>query len=519
MAHAQLDVYSHGVKFSRYSLRFAHLLGEYMRQHCLQTVKRRDKRSGRMVTEALNTFAAARSDYSEVYLLKSQLPVFFEFAHKRGYSREHMDIIEHPIVPGIKVSFNKIWKFEWKEEQPQWLEYMTNAKGYSLNTAQTGKGKSAMSMEMIYRRGVRTAMILSPKYMKNWHGSLFGFFDFEEGEIIEVRGKDPKKPPHPKIPVYSMEEFQDAVDHGLEFKIVIISINLMQRYISDYEANNCIAPYTYAPSELWQKCGIGLLVHDEAHEWLHFLYKVQCYANVPEIIYLSATVENDDAFIERMYTLMFPMQGRYNGGAWDKYIVSTAVTYALTSTEKVRYKGFGGSYSHILFEQSIMKHERLKKAYYDFIFKVITNGFMNAYQEGMKMLVYCASVEMCQSLAHYLGERLPMLTVGAYTQKEDFETLFDNDVSVTTVKSAGTGIDLPDLVFTFMTLAMGSRQGNIQVLGRLRKLRGKFEGLTPNFYYLVCRDIEAHRKYHQKKVENFSDKVLTQRIIDTDFEL
>ena len=876
MKLARIDVFSHGMRLSGYGLRFAHLIGHYLRDRCLHLRKRRDPRTRRMVTDTINTYAAARSDYSEVYLLREQLKSFLDFIFSRGIRKEWLEIVYHDPVPGKEVEFVKKWKFPWREDQQEWLEYMNGGKDtpfrMSLNTAQTGSGKSlinstpvkvpggwrqlgdlkigdtitaangrptkvtnifdhkakqlyeivfadgrrveacgehlwacmrpnwgwdknnpypmrvintlemirilelsnkrlyipycesehtpdadlpldpyvlgvllgdghliasptittpddfilnkvlsrlpddceiryrskydyavtktpaamlinkgglsetasaldqlglmgkrawekfvpkqymmashrqrceilaglidtdgtvdkggsivfctsskqlsddviylvrsiggyarlrikqpyytykgerhkgrlaymvtirykrpheivtlpkklercpvdgqyfesmlrvlsikpsrvadarcitiddpsalfvvkdfivthntAMSQEIVFRRGVRTGIILSPRYMPGWRSSLLNFFGMEPGDVIEIRGNAKEDPPHPDIPRYSMLEFQTLVEQGeLDFKIALFSLNMFQRYIADYEKNNCVAPYAFHPAEFWEKTGIGLLIHDECHEALHFLFKVKCYASIPEIIYLSATAVSDDPFIERMLYLMYPKEARYAKGEYKKYIAVNAVTYRLRSTDKVRYKGFGGSYSHTIFEQSIMKNKQLKLAYFNFIYTVIIKGFMNQYQEGMKMLVYCATVDMCKSLSHYLSERIPELEIGPYTAEEDFMVLLDNDISVTTVKSAGTGIDLPDLVMTFMTLAMGSRTGNIQVLGRLRQLKGKFEGMTPTFWYLVCTSIEAHRKYHQRKVEFFSDKVLTQRVIDEDFEL
>ena len=753
MKLARIDVFSHGMKLSGYGLRFAHLIGHYLRDRCLHLRKRRDPRTRRMVTDTINTYAAARSDYSEVYLLREQLKSFLDFIFSRGIRKEWLEVVYHDPVPGKEVEFVKKWKFPWREDQQEWLEYMDGGKDtpfrMSLNTAQTGSGKAvrlttpvkvpggwkpigelqlgdqvigadglptnvtaifdhddiqlyaiffedgrmveacgdhlwrctdpdkvlstdeimeclydrptrprpirirlyepkelvgleefkamvkgrcelriengqaylavrtvdsqitakvwelayqlggiaykcpidsytmktliyhsdllklipdgveipddlpvnrlpglaidsivptvkakarcitvdndeslyvikdhivthntAMSQEIVFRRGVRTGIILSPRYMPGWRSSLLNFFGMEPGDVIEIRGNAKEDPPHPDIPRYSMLEFQTLVEQGeLDFKIALFSLNMFQRYIADYEKNNCVAPYAFHPAEFWEKTGIGLLIHDECHEALHFLFKVKCYANIPEIIYLSATAVSDDPFIEQMLYLMYPKESRYAKGEYKKYIAVNAVTYRLRSTDKVRYKGFGGAYSHTIFEQSIMKNKQLKLAYFNFIYTVIIKGFMNQYQEGMKMLVYCATVDMCKSLSHYLSERIPELEIGPYTAEEDFTVLLDNDISVTTVKSAGTGIDLPDLVMTFMTLAMGSRTGNIQVLGRLRQLKGKFEGMTPTFWYLVCTSIEAHRKYHQRKVEFFSDKVLTQRVIDEDFEL
>ena len=753
MKLARIDVFSHGMRLSGYGLRFAHLIGHYLRDRCLHLRKRRDPRTRRMVTDTINTYAAARSDYSEVYLLREQLKSFLDFIFSRGIRKEWLEIVYHDPVPGKEVEFVKKWKFPWREDQQEWLEYMNGGKDtpfrMSLNTAGTGSGKAlalhtpvkvpdgwkpigelqvgdqvigadglptnvtaifdhddiqlyaiffedgrmvescgdhlwrctdpdkvlstdeimeclydrpsrsrpvrirlyepkelvgleefkavikghcelrvengqaylavktvdssitakvwelshqlgciaykcpinsytmetaiyhsdlaklipdgitipnnlpvnrlpglaidsiiptvrakarcitvdnderlyviqdyivthntAMSQEITFRRGVRTGIILSPRYMPGWRSSLLSFFGMEPGDVIEIRGTAQADPPHPDIPRYSMLEFQTLVEQGtLDFKIALFSLNMFQRYITDYEKNNCVAPYVFHPVEFWEKTGIGLLIHDECHEALHFLFKVKCYANIPEIIYLSATAVSDDPFIERMLYLMYPKDARYAKCEYKKYIAVNAVTYRLRSTDKVRYKGFGGAYSHTIFEQSIMKNKQLKLAYFNFIYTVIIKGFMNQYQEGMKMLVYCATVDMCKSLSHYLSERIPELEIGPYTAEEDFMVLLDNDISVTTVKSAGTGIDLPDLVMTFMTLAMGSRTGNIQVLGRLRQLKGKFEGMTPTFWYLVCTSIEAHRKYHQRKVEFFSDKVLTQRVIDEDFEL
>ena len=93
-----------------------------------------------------------------------------------------------------------------------------------------------------------------------------------------------------------------------------------------------------------------------------------------------------------------------------------------------------------------------------------------------------------------------------------------SNIIVSTLKSAGTAIDIPGLKMTVMTVAVGSRQANEQAVGRLRVLK-QWPDEQPEFIYLVCADVPSHLEYHRHKKEVLSDKILSLKEYHTPYKI
>ena len=151
------------------------------------------------------------------------------------------------------------------------------------------------------------------------------------------------------------------------------------------------------------------------------------------------------------------------------------------------------------------------------ITSVVQTTYIKRRKEGHRMLFFAASVDMCKVIAAHLKGILPGLKISSYTADDDYEVLLDNDISVSTLGSSGTGVDIPGLTTVLMTTSVGSRQANSQAVGRLREL--PWPDITPEFLYLVCQDIPKQMEYHERKVDNLRDKVLAQRVMVTNFKV
>ena len=112
---------------------------------------------------------------------------------------------------------------------------------------------------------------------------------------------------------------------------------------------------------------------------------------------------------------------------------------------------------------------------------------------------------MCTELTEYMRKKYPRLDVRRYDEDDEFENLIDADVSVSTMQSSGTAVDIPNLTTVIMTTAMASSQGNIQGFGRLRALKN--DNTKTDFLYFVCEDIPKHIEYHEKKRMILRDRV------------
>jgi superfamily II DNA or RNA helicase len=285
----------------------------------------------------------------------------------------------------------------------------------------------------------------------------------------------------------------------------------MQDYIKLYEDTKLVGfpAWLVPPERMYEVLGVGVRIVDEVHQHFHVNFKMDLYTHLPKGLYLSATLESDDTFTERMYKLAYPMNTRINSGAFHKYAEVTAIEYSLQYADKVKCSR-NGSYNHIVYEEWLMKKKQALANYLEMIGNIVETDYVKKRVDKQKMLIFAASVEMCRIIAEYLKKRFPKFTIGKYTSEDKYETLMTNDISVSTIGSSGTAVDIPDLITCLMTTGVVERKANLQALGRLRDLK-HYPNQKVHFLYLVCTDIRKQREYHQKKLELFKPRVLVHR--------
>ena len=124
-------------------------------------------------------------------------------------------------------------------------------------------------------------------------------------------------------------------------------------------------------------------------------------------------------------------------------------------------------------------------------------------------------VATCEHLVDALREKYPKLVINKYTSGDPYENLLNSDISVSTGGSAGTAVDIPDLMTCLSATAISKSETNLQVAGRLRDNK-RWPGRAPIFLYFVCDDIAKHVSYHQKKVKLLKPYVLSQNTVFSD---
>jgi hypothetical protein len=131
--------------------------------------------------------------------------------------------------------------------------------------------------------------------------------------------------------------------------------------------------------------------------------------------------------------------------------------------------------------------------------------FRNGYQFGDRCLIYCAGIEMCTIVTEHLRKLYPHLKINRYVEEDPYENLMESDITVSTLLSAGTAVDIPMLTTVILTTAVSSSPSNLQGFGRLRELK---DGRPPQFYYFVCEDIPKHTEYHDRKRDLLETRAL-----------
>lgn len=345
----------------------------------------------------------------------------------------------------------------------------------------------------------RTVIHFKGGYVERWKGDLEKTFAFKRGELLIVRGtKD-------MIALQTM-----ALEGSLKAQVIIITTGTMREYFKNYEeSNGRSGTYPIKPLDFYPKLGIGFRVGDEIHQEFHNNYRIDLYTHIPKSLSLSATMNASDPFKNKMYAIAYPINQRHDGGGYDAYIAVTAVLYHLNEETNLRYMGAQG-YSHVQFEESVMRSPVLLKSYFKIIERLVYDRFVGRFEHGQKMLVFCATVDMCTRLTERLKRMHPDFNVVRYvgSLNDPYDELLESDIGVTTIGSGGTAIDIPNLRVSLMTTAIDSRQSNEQVLGRTRRLKD-WPDIEPEFIYFVCQDIDQHVKYHFNKRDFFKGKVVS----------
>ncbi len=389
------------------------------------------------------------------------------------------------------------------EEQVPLIKYLTEPGKTKILTLQTGKGKTFCFLQGFAAIGERCALILPAKYIQRWVDDLTG-----PGQVVDLKEED----------LWVVKGGADvarliskAKNKELNVKMIIFSSTTFQLYLKAFRDDPAAAlkEYGCAPEDLMKLLKVGLVGRDEVHELFHFNFLVDLNINVPKTISLSATVDFDNKMTNKMCAVMFPKSEQINNGEWDKYIKAIGLFWKLEKPKLVRCT-LNGAYNHGAFETSIIKNKHLLENYLDMIQDMVESIY-DRFDNSDKIIIFAYTVQMCTLIAKRLEHVYAKQTdieVNRYVGEDDYGDLMEGDIIISTLKSAGTAVDIKGLRAVLMTTAIYSTQSNVQALGRLRKMKNKPD-VAPEFYYLICKDIEKHIDYHKAKVKQFDGKVLS----------
>lgn len=498
MAEINIDVYSHNVVAKPSTAQARGVLTEFSRRLILYGL---EKRGNRFVRVPSKVFAAARNDRSEFRFHINHFKDLKEFLDVHMYTGDKVQVTQQPIpeYDEVEIKIKEGWSD--RPHQPPLIEYASQKNEFpsKLVLLQTGKGKSYVTMRVIENIRCRAVYIIRPMYIDKWLVDFYKTYDIEPENIMVIQGgKDLQK-------LIQLALIPGGLDGN---KIIVISNTTYRNYIKLYEKfGDDISELGYGcpPQKLFETLRAGSRVIDEVHQDFHLNFKADLYTNVSHSLSLSATFRSDDDFINRMYEIAYPPAQRCQTPAYEKYAKGRAIFYNLYDPTKVRCLDWGSNrYSHILFEQSILRNPVMLKNYFGLLKDVIHDTYIQHYVKGNKLLVFAASVEMCTKMTEYLVKEFPQYSVKRYVDDDPYEDLLEPDIRCATMIKAGTAVDIDKLHTTIMTTAINSRQSNEQGLGRLREMK---DGQTPIFCWFVCEDIPKQVEYHTKKKELMENKL------------
>lgn len=449
----------------------------------------------------------------ELFIHKRCYEELLQYLKDRGYDESHINRVDINAPVGVQATYVVKSMYQLFDYQiPIVNELSDLGRPSSRLDLQTGKGKTLSALSAVARLGKKCVVMVYPKYFGIWEKALKETFEgYEDGcgkwRVVSGSG-----------------DLQKLIYDGLEGKatedIFIISNVTYRTYIEAFEQfNGEITEHGFAvpPQRFHEVIGAEVQINDEYQDDPALAFRIDMYTNVAKQIYLSATPYTGDPYVTRMIGVMLPPDTLCTLPTWDKYIDVVALLYSDPSvTSKDYLTPYKNTYNHNRYEGQMMRkeprHRRRMDNYLLMVKKIIQGVYVRGREPGQKLLILCAKVEFIQMLTKWLKQQFPDLQIGEFVSGSDFRTLQTNDVTVSTIKSAGTGQDIINLKVVLLLQATGSEKDNVQIMGRLRKLKN-WADVVPLLVYLCCTNIPHHLRYHHSKVSYFEGKAKSHRVM------
>ncbi|QDB71088.1 DNA helicase [Serratia phage Moabite] len=454
------------------------------------------KKRGRFVQEQKRIYARRDLEREEICFHDNLWEEFYQKAMYEGFNEDSFEIDVVPMYEPVKFEMS-IDATPWPEQLPV-IDFCLAEGKQKVVTAQPGFGKTMISLYVAAQMGVRFAVVTLGGYEDRWVPEMYRLLGFEPSEVRSCCGC---------TKLYKL--LREVKETGIpDVKAIFLSTATLRDFFKNYKNGKVVGTgcEDIDPRDIWEVLGVGLRITDEAHKDFHANFIADLFSHVPRTIYLTATLFSNQDFMKRMYEILLPRKFRKEGGKLNVYVETVRVLYRLKDPSKVRFNGGQGSYSHTAYEAWIMKDAEREKNYIEAIYKYALNQWVLSKLDGHKLLIFAATIELCQKIRDLLQQRLPDLIINSYTAGDDYQILLDSDIIVSTIGKSGTAVDIPDLTQAIMTVAIDSPNANVQALGRLRELKGdkKFPQI---FHYFVCMDIQKQIDYAKSKERLFSNRV------------
>lgn len=510
---AVLDVYSHNVAVTRFGREVKSLLVEFCRRQALMGLERVGRGKYEQVMKKI--FAEYTRTRDEFRFHRNQLDELVSFLSYYGVKTSSLQINKHEIYKAEEFEFKIKLPHQPRANQIPQIEYASAPplEGYAPSKVvmlQTGKGKTFVSFQVIARIKRRTIIIIPAKFLAMWTKEIKNAFEMTDEDLWVVRGGD------------QLRSMINQAKAGAKIpKLIMMSNATFSNYLDAYKEQMIpeYGGYGLHPNDFYETLNIGLRLIDEVHMDFHRNFRFDLYSNIPVTLSLSATLESDNAFMNQRYRIVWPIPTHPPEFEYDQFIDAHSVFYSLNRPDLIRCQGFAKMYSHVKFEESIMKYKFMLNNYIEMLVDLTGKIYVDVREPGQKFLILCSTVNMCTILAQKLQLDYPELHVERYVSADDYEkNCLAPDIVVSTIGSAGTGVDIPNLRETFNTVALDSKQSSQQALGRPRRLKDWPE-VHPGFWMLYAREIDKHVQYCRGKDDKFRGKVRSMRVVETQYKV
>ena len=488
-----------------------------VRAHCIPLLQRESfkKPNGDIVYGETRKYYAFNKDKTECRFHINDYPNFLEDLRIRGVNLADVEVVEAPLYQPTPAIYAINDYYQPRDNQPVIIQYFLDPfPTIKMCELETGGGKTLTSLISLSIRQSRGLLSIRPQYFDNWVKAIFGDEEAGKPPITDI---DPER----FLVIQGSIQLKDAIKNAqngeFNYDFIMISNVTLNRMFKVYEEmGSTVDSYGCEPWELCQVFGVGTFMKDEGHLDFHANFRMDLYLHVPISITLSGTFSSENVFIKRMQLLQHPLNSRAPSIPPTKFRKVKGIRYSINPKRELRHKLRGRSeYNHNQLEESILKDKRARPSYLELIRRVVDDEYMKIRTaKDQKALILCGRVEMAEVIIQHLLEHYPEVTIGRYVSGDSFMEVITNEIIVTTIISGKAAIDVPNLILAFNTVNVGSKETNLQALGRIRELKHLPE-IRPQFVYLYTDDISSASYYHQHKIQLFASRVFSHHAVDS----
>jgi superfamily II DNA or RNA helicase len=336
----------------------------------------------------------------------------------------------------------------------------------------TGDGKTYCVIAALSFIKVKTMIITHINKIKDqWYNSLLKMTDIQDSQICNIEG--------------SQIIDKLLTKNDWKFKIYLVNHQTIQNYAN----KNGWGKIT----ELFQKIKIGLKVFDESHLNFENLLKIDLNTNTKKTFYLTANFERSDYKENKLFNLCFKNIAKFGTTTRNekrKHIVYLGILYNSKPSLDIQAKMIGRHG----FDRNKYIDYQVKTDIFFNVLKYIINYFKD--KEG-KTLIFSSKIESSKIIYNWLINTFPNKISSIYNSEipeNEKEKSLNSEYISSTLKSSGTGVDIPQLRFVINTEPYSSKVTGNQASGRLREY-------SPEEYtfYIETVDIGFPRVYDMYK--------------------
>jgi hypothetical protein len=497
--------FSHGVRLSGYNRDTFYRLTQFLEGLSLKEPKKLPH--GGMVMELKKKYYGLTENYRELFIHRNSYPALVAYLGHKGIKEAQIDCVDIPVPSVLPAEYVVKELYVLRDYQEPIVAELADSLYSRRLDLQTGKGKTLSALAALAQMQGRCVIMVQPKFFGIWEKALEETYEgFEKGNrrVRKIEGG-----------AQLQRLIEDGLAGDIEEDIFLVSAVTYRGYIEAYEKYGehitTEGGYGCAPPRFHEVIGAGTQINDEIQDDPGLVFRIDIFTNVRKQIYLSATPYTGNPYVTKMIGVQLPEETMCTLPTYDMYINSVGLLYSDPTVQSKDYlTPFKNTYNHARYETQMLKAKRRTTAYYAMVKRVVDKIYVEDRLPGQKLLILCATVAFIDKLMKHMKEQYPDLAIGRFVSGDDFRTLQTNDITISTIKSAGTGQDIIDLREVLLLQATDSKKDNVQILGRLRKLKN-FPGLVPRLTYMVCQHIPHHIRYHNNKKEHFEGKVLSHR--------